>query len=178
MGLFKKRAADTEQLDRLRAEIAALGQRVEATDASKHQLDQQLHGMTSRIAAAESQSMELGERVGGIVDRLDTPMAPPSEPPPASVAPDAFDDVREQVDRLASRLDEVDQRITSISNELANQLSEISGDLDALGANEPPTERVVDELRDAQERLANEQARYQIAFRQDLAALADRLKRP
>ncbi len=178
MGLFKKRTADTEQLDRLRAEVAALSQRVAATDASKQQLDQQLHGLTSRIAAAESQGKELGDQVGGIVDRLDTPMAPPSEPPPASVGPDEFDDVRSQVERLSARLDEVDQRITSISTELANQLSEISGDLDALGASEPPTERVVDELRDAQERLASEQARYQIAFRQDLADLADRLKRP
>ena len=33
------------------------------------------------------------------------------------------------------------------------------------------------EMRDAQVKLANEQARYQIAFRQDIADLAERLKR-
>ena len=45
----------------------------------------------------------------------------------------------------------------------------------------PPTAsttRRVGELRDGQVRLANEQARYQIAFREDLARLAEQLKRP
>ena len=74
-------------------------------------------------------------------------------------------------------MDRVDARITSISTELAHQLTELSGEVDGLGANDPPTERVVDELRDAQTRLANEQARYQIQFRQDLAELAERLRR-
>jgi len=60
---------------------------------------------------------------------------------------------------------------------LANQITEMSGELESLGANEPATDEIVDELRDAQTRLAGEQARYQIAFRQDLAQLADRLKR-
>lgn len=177
MGLFKKRSADTEELDRLRAEIAAIGLRLEASDTSKRQLEQQLEGMGSRVAAAESQGQHLDKRVGGIVERLDTPMAPPSEPPPASVDSAELDLVRARIDRLADRLDEVDQRITSISTELANQISEISGDLESLGSKEAPTEQTVDELRDAQERLANEQARYQIAFRSDLADLADRLKR-
>ena len=36
---------------------------------------------------------------------------------------------------------------------------------------------VVTEMRDAQVKLANEQARYQIAFREDLADLAERLRR-
>jgi hypothetical protein len=36
---------------------------------------------------------------------------------------------------------------------------------------------VIDELRDGQVRLANEQARYQIAFREDLARLAEQLRR-
>ena len=66
---------------------------------------------------------------------------------------------------------------TSTSTELANQISELSGDVDALGGDTPPSDEVVEELRDAQIRLASEQARYQIAFRQDLADLADRLRR-
>lgn len=177
MGLFRKRAADTEELDRLRAEIAAIGLRLEASDTSKRQLEQQLEGMGSRVSAAETHGQHLDKRMGGLVERLDTPMAPPTEPPPATIDAADLDLVRTSVDRLAERLDEVDQRITSISTELANQISEISGDLESLGSNEPPTEQIVDELRDAQERLANEQARYQIAFRQDLADVADRLKR-
>lgn len=177
MGLFRKRSAEADEIDRLRAEIAAVGRRLEASDASKRQLEQQVEGMSTRVAATESQGQNLGKQVGGIVERLDTPMAPPSEPPPTSADGAEFDDVRRRIDRLTERLDEVDQRMTSISTELANQISEISGDLESLGSNEPPTDRIVDELRDAQERLANEQARYQIAFRQDLAELADRLKR-
>jgi DNA repair exonuclease SbcCD ATPase subunit len=177
MGLFRKRETDTEELDRLRAEIAAIGLRLEASDASKRQLEQQLEGMGSRVSAAETRGRHLDERVGGIVERLDTPMAPPSEPPPATITDADLDLVRARIDRLADRLDEVDQRITSISTELANQISEISGDLESLGSKEAPTDQIVDELRDAQERLANEQARYQIAFRQDLADLAGRLKR-
>jgi DNA repair exonuclease SbcCD ATPase subunit len=156
MGLFKKRAADTQELEQLKAEIASMASRLDAADASKQQLDQ---------------------RVAGLSSRLDTPLSPPPEPPPPRVDPADLDLIRARIERLSQQLDEVDARITAISTELANQLSELSGDLDALGTREPPTEQVVDELRDAQERLANEQARYQIAFRQDLAALADRLKR-
>ena len=216
MGLFKKRA-DPAEMERLRAEIESMSSRLAAADAAKQQLD---------------------ERVRGIQQRLDTPIAPPpTEPPPAptpTVDPADVDrlradvlrlttrvderpttptvdpaelaavrdevgrlnqrfdeqpepaggadagelaEVRAMVERLTTRLDEVDARITSISTELANQISEISNDVDALGGNEPPTDEVVDELREAQTRLANEQARYQIAFRQDLATLAERLKR-
>ena len=39
-------------------------------------------------------------------------------------------------------------------------------------------EQLLAPIRDAQARLANEQARYQIAFREDLAEIADRLRRP
>jgi hypothetical protein len=53
----------------------------------------------------------------------------------------------------------------------------LSGDIETMGGQTPPTDVIVDELRDAQTRLAGEQARYQIAFRQDLAELADRLRR-
>jgi hypothetical protein len=36
----------------------------------------------------------------------------------------------------------------------------------------------LDEVRTSAERLAMEQARYEIRFRQDLAELADRIRRP
>jgi hypothetical protein len=84
--------------------------------------------------------------------------------------------VRDRLDDLATRLDGVDARITAVSTELAHQIDELSGEIDAAGPH-PPADDVVEELRDAQTRLANEQARYQIAFRHDLADLADRLRR-
>jgi ubiquinone biosynthesis protein UbiJ len=129
--------------------------------------------------------------------------------------------LRQQLDALTWRLDTGDidrrqladvvgalqQRVASVGTELTNQLSELSGEIDALQARPDPTEAIAavdglrgdvgglqsnvddlasamkgveddaDGLRTGQERLANEQARYQIAFREDLAAIADQLAR-
>jgi len=77
----------------------------------------------------------------------------------------------------------LDQRLTSISTELANQISELGRDIDGLGQRIPEivdgvvSDEVVEALRGGQVKLANEQARYEIAFRQDLATLAEQLRR-
>jgi hypothetical protein len=63
-------------------------------------------------------------------------------------------------------LADLDQRITHTTTELARQLDELSRDLGAL-----------DELRSAQERLASEQVRYDLALRAEFATLADELRR-
>jgi chromosome segregation ATPase len=138
----------------------------------------------------------------------------------ASVAAEVAD-LRTTLDALARRLDTSDtdrrqladvvgalqQRVASIGTELTNQLSELSGEIDALQARPDPTAAIAavdglrgdvgglqanvddlatsvkrveadaDGLRSAQERLANEQARYQIAFREDLAAIADQARK-
>lgn len=89
------------------------------------------------------------------------------------------------------------ERISNVSTELANQLGELGKEIDNLAAlqqqqpapvaSEPAAEptpvefssEVLDSLRAAQTKLAAEQARYEIAFRQDLASLADRvMQRP
>jgi hypothetical protein len=76
----------------------------------------------------------------------------------------------------------LDQRLTNVSMELANQLSELGNDIDGLGQRLPEgvdsavNDEVVDALRGGQVKLANEQARYEIAFRQDLATLAEQLR--
>jgi chromosome segregation ATPase len=159
MGIFKKRT-DPAQLDAIKADIAAMAARLDRADADKD---------------------ELGSRVHSLTSRLDTPTPPPPPPPePAKPAiTDAdLDIVRARVQRLSDRLDAVDARITSISTELANQLTELSADVESIAKDHPPTDDIVMEIRDAQVKLANEQARYQIAFRDDLADLAERLKRP
>lgn len=98
---------------------------------------------------------------------------------PAGEAPETAG----RLDELAAKLAELDARITSVSTELANQVSELGNDIESL-ANRPADERgavdevVIGELRDGQTRLANEQARYQIAFREDLARLAEQFRRP
>ena len=186
MGLFKKRATDPDEIARLRSEIAAMATRLEAADARLEAADRRLMDTTQRLDSVDDDKIALGEQVRGLVRRLDTPLTPPPEvPPPAALAmdtssdPAALAEVRDRLDALAARLDGVDARITSISTELANQIDELSGEIETLGqGGEHVGEAVVDELRDAQVRLANEQARYQIAFRQDLAELATRLRKP
>jgi hypothetical protein len=82
---------------------------------------------------------------------------------------------------LHDQLSTLDDRVTSVSTELANQLNELGSDIDALAARPPadgPDPEVLAAVKDGQVRLASEQARYQIAFREDLARLAQELKRP
>lgn len=90
-------------------------------------------------------------------------------------------DWNKQHDELRTQLATLDERITSVSTELANQLSELGNDIEALNSRSPegaaPDQERIDQLRSGQERLANEQARYQIAFREDLARLAEQLRR-
>ena len=77
----------------------------------------------------------------------------------------------------------IEQRLNAVSTELANQVSELGRDIDALAAHtgEPAqgavSDEVVDHLKTAQVKLAFEQARYEIAFRQDLATLAEQVRR-
>ena len=180
MGLFRRRPQSTDdgpsELDRLRSELSALQARVDAADAAKATLE---------------------GRVRAIDDRLATPIttAPPPPPEPArTVDPAQLDMLNARVARLVERLDAVDVRITTVSTELANQLAELGNDIDALStANESvdtddardaavalnqDLDVALESLRESQTRLANEQARYQIAFRHDLAELAERLRKP
>jgi hypothetical protein len=78
---------------------------------------------------------------------------------------------------LQDKLAALDDRVTAVSTELANQLSELGHDIDALGAR-PADAEALAAVRDGQVKLANEQVRYQIAFREDLARLAHEVKRP
>ena len=92
-----------------------------------------------------------------------------------------------QLDELVTRLGSLDARIVQVGSEVTHQLGELSGDIDVLGrradsltdeiAHLAALPQQVDGVRTDQVRLANEQARYEIAFRQDLAELAERLQR-
>lgn len=90
-------------------------------------------------------------------------------------------DVSARIDGIVDQLGSLDSRLTSVSRELANQLSELGNDIESLHDRPAGTtvdDEALDDLRDTQERLANEQVRYQIAFRADLARLAEQLRRP
>lgn len=82
---------------------------------------------------------------------------------------------------VLNRVNEIESRVTGMGAELSRQLHELGNDIDELSkrADNDETAEVVGALKSAQIRLATEQARYEITFRQDLADLADRLlKRP
>lgn len=80
------------------------------------------------------------------------------------------------IQMLDRRIDSLDSRLTGVSTELTNQLTELSGEIGAASANGVPPESI-DALRNGQVKLANEQARFEIAFREDLATLAEQIRR-
>ena len=130
------------------------------------------------------------------------PTPPPTPPPPAPGDDDTSErlaELRAQLDELTEATSAIDARVTGVSMELANQLTELGRDIDELnrrttesaasGATEVDTaeleariterlDAAIDDVLDSTERLAAEQARYEIRFRADLAELAERIRRP
>ena len=80
---------------------------------------------------------------------------------------------------LDQRIGVLDARITGMSTEISNQLHELGNEIQQLAdkQEDPEVAGAIEQLRVSQIRIANEQARYEIAFRQDLAMLAEHLKR-
>ena len=80
---------------------------------------------------------------------------------------------------LDQRISVIDTRLTNMTAELSHQLHELSSDIETITKQEsnPESVEVLELLRVSQTRIANEQARYQIAFRQDLAVIAEQLRK-
>lgn len=101
--------------------------------------------------------------------------------------------------QTAEQLSAIEHRMNAVSTELTNQVSELGRDIDGFGSYVPAnaaasvgnpsnaassngngnvhvSAELLAELQEAQIRLAAEQARYEIAFRQDLAALAEHIR--
>jgi predicted nucleic acid-binding Zn-ribbon protein len=148
VSIFRRTTRDSADLKRVRAEIWRLNE-------AMHHYDERTKQFEDVIAGASA-------------------TAPQTQPDPAA-------ELASRIDTIAQRLDVLDGRLSAVSTELANQLSELGNDIEALN-NRPPgapiAEETIEELRDTQTRLASEQARYQIAFREDLARLAEQLRRP
>ncbi len=96
-----------------------------------------------------------------------------------------LDATRKQLDgmiavneKVVADLRVIDDRLVHMGREFANQIHELSMGIDGLEkyADSISAETVA-ELHGAQARLAAEQVRYEIAFRQDLAEIADQLRR-
>jgi chromosome segregation ATPase len=80
---------------------------------------------------------------------------------------------------LDQRISAIDIRLTNMTSELSNQLHELSSDIETITQQESNSGSVeaLEQLRLSQTRIANEQARYEIAFRQDLAVIAEELRK-
>jgi septal ring factor EnvC (AmiA/AmiB activator) len=83
---------------------------------------------------------------------------------------------------ILERTNSLDARITATTTELARQLDELGNELSAVADQEPiDVAEIVNgslvDIRQSQTRLAQEQARYQAAFRADIAILIEQLRR-
>jgi len=188
------------------ARIDALAERVGAIDSFSSQLAQlnarvsaqaefgaQLGSLRDRIselsnetedrraaALAATGDADLRDRVNSIADRLGSNEGIATQIAQLAERVAANDTTtRQATEQVAA----IEQRLNSVSTELANQVSELGRDIDGLAAhsNEVASGSISDEvigsLKTSQVKLAAEQARYEIAFRQDLAALAEQVRR-
>lgn len=164
MSIFRRTSPGSADIDRVRSEIGRLNETLERYGERAKQFEDALTAQPDAAALV------------GRIEALDEAVT--SRPGGADSDLAARLDAR--LDELAAQLATLDQRLTSVSTELANQLSELGSDIESL--HQRPAAAVDEEaiggLRETQTRLASEQARYQIAFREDLARLAEQLRRP
>lgn len=228
MGLFSKKSTTSNaDMQALRAELADVKARLEASEQNRATVENRLSALAAALATPPQSPIEsdLAERIEAIAARLDVGLA--GVDPMLVARVDALtakiaagsvteplmlarldevaarvaniDGASEQIAQVAERLAAIDsagrvtaeqvalleQRLSAVSTELTNQLNELGNDIDGLAAqqNQPAAAgaavdpEVLDDLRVAQVRLAAEQARYEIAFRQDLALLAEQVRR-
>ncbi len=193
-----QRVAGVEQLNQRVGELDSVEQRLAMVDGLAMQLQQ----LNARVAA----QAELGGQLSTLRDRVSQLADQPRDTVDDDVRLQlqeigerlrSNEELQAQVNQLLAQagandtearavrehMAVLDQRLTNVSTELANQLSELGRDIDGLGQRVPEvadgvvSDEVVDSLRGGQVKLANEQARYEIAFREDLAALAEQLRR-
>ena len=73
----------------------------------------------------------------------------------------------------------IDTRLTTMTTELSHQLHELGSEIESLAqtSQETASREALEQLRVNQTRIANEQARYEIAFRHDLAEIIEQIRR-
>lgn len=207
MGLFRRKS-DAEHLVKMQDQLQSMADRLDRADDDKAELQSRLDRLTTSVTTPPTEpppepppppstppppspETEFGARLETLADTVEEQRArladlalvatDASEKAAAAPAPD--EEVRAQLAEIVERMTAIDGRVDQISVELTNQLSELSNELDALqrrddGPDLSALDGRLDDITSGQERLANEQARYQIRFREDLAELADRIRRP
>jgi len=196
-------AALKADLGELRGRLQASEEAKAMLEAHVIQLDATTNALTARSHAIDDVTMRLAEVevikrqvakldvVNAKIASLDSLNGKLAELNERVIS--TADEARSAKEQLAS----INLRISSVSNELTNQLGELNNDIEQLANRPQPqttpppppppepvvapeqtiTAEVVEALTQGQIRLANEQARYEIAFRQDLAMLAEQVKK-
>jgi uncharacterized coiled-coil DUF342 family protein len=224
-----ERAVLEQRLAALDHGVGAIGEELVKLASAHGATNEHLRSIEDRVLAADVRVDAINLRLGDVemltadLDAINQRLAsfadepqpadaslaqapPPPPPPPPPTAPSADDmserlaELRAQLDALTEATSAIDARVTGVSLELANQLTELGRDIDELnrrttefpadgGATEIDTaeleariterlDAAIDDVLDSTERLAAEQARYEIRFRADLAELAERIRRP
>ena len=179
MGLFRKKDDTAEQLRGLHGQLQEMADRLDRSESEKLVLIEQI----DRLA---DENKQLGSRiddVSSLEETVEEQRARLADLALVAAALHGDESLRSQLGKVAERMSALDGRVDQISTELVNQLDELGGELDALGraveVNDVGQIRTkLDDITSGQERLANEQARYEIQFRQDLAEAAERFRRP
>lgn len=177
-----------EQLTELTASIPSVAGVDQQIAELRGRLDAQ-SGLPDQLATLNARVGVLGEQ-GAEIDRLR------SQIDEIAAAIPTTDVIEQRVDQLTDRLGSteaaaadarahaaaIDQRLATATTELANQIGEIGREIDTLATREPePVVAAIDEaatsaLRAGQVKLATEQARFEISFRDDLATLAEQVR--
>jgi len=174
--------ANAEQIDALTSQLAALTDRVDIHGNVRDQLvaiTERVEEMSRQGIDTRQLQLDLGELVASstLNRELSDELAQLRDLAERVTATE--DDSR----RTRDQVNLLDQRLAQMATELTNQLGELSGEIDQL-ATRPMTvaapavdDAAVDALRSGQVKLASEQARFEIGFREDLARLAEDLHR-
>ena len=167
--------ANTAEIDRQLAELRA---RLE----QQAQLPDRLADLDRRLASLPDRGGEiqqLHERISELTSSLPDTQGLSSQLSELSQRVSSSETDARAALAQASALDE---RIQNVSTQLANQLGELSREMDSLASRPQPAaaavadDAVLQTLRSGQVKLASEQARYEISFREDLAALAEQVR--
>ncbi len=205
----KKPKVDPAEVISMQEAIAELQSRLFGSEQARQALEHRLHNMDISTTAALADRDQFLDDVLRRMGELDVVKRQVAQIDVVNAKIASLDNLNGRMSELNDRVSStafdastareqtalLSERISNVSTELANQLGELGKEIDNLAAlqqrepapAEPTAEptpvefssEVLDQLRSAQTRLAAEQARYEIAFRQDLASLADRvMQRP
>ena len=170
-------SAVAEQLGQLTERLMLLEDNARQSELLHHQFAQ----LSERIAA----HTEMSDQLVALNDRIGELESQPAQAPatPAGTDPELLERLAiTEAEAHQARLlaGQIEQRLGHMGTELTNQLGELSREIDGLATRQPSgpalSDATVESLRAGQVKLAAEQARHEISFREDLAAIAEQLR--